>query len=127
VVVRQIRLRGTHVLQGAEHLARFGLQRVSGQPSRHGFGDSEADNLGNGLAGAFGHQHVPRLQIAMQDPLAVGVVPASQTSINGSRRAVRFSRCRSQDALIATSSTYSIAKNGRPPGDVASRMRAMCG
>ena len=54
--------------------AELGEQRPLGQPLVDGLGDAEVDHLGHRLAVVEGDQDVGRLDVAVDDPLLVGVL-----------------------------------------------------
>ena len=67
-------LLGAHVFEGADDGAKLGEHRPLGQPLLDRFGHAEVDHLGLGLAVAEGHQHVGWLDVAVDNPLLVGVL-----------------------------------------------------
>ena len=67
-------LLGAHVLQRADELAVLRERRPLGQRLPGRLGHAEVDDLGDRLVVVAGHQHVRRLQIAMDDPLLVRVL-----------------------------------------------------
>ena len=54
--------------------AELGEQRPLGQPLVDRLGDAEVDHLGHRLAVVERDQHVRRLDVAVDDPLLVGVL-----------------------------------------------------
>ena len=74
VEVVQLRLLGAHVLQRADHRAELGEQRLLGQLLAGRLGHAEVDHLRHRLAVVQGDQHVGRLEVAVDDPLLVGVL-----------------------------------------------------
>ena len=70
----QLGLLGAHVLERADDRAVLGEQRLLGQPLVDRLGDAEVDDLGHRLAVVERHQHVRRLDVAVDDPLLVGVL-----------------------------------------------------
>ena len=77
---REVGLLGAHVQRRADELVEAGEQRPLGEAPAGGLGDAEVDDLGDGHAVDDGHQHVGGLQVAVDDPLLVGVLhgPADQ-------------------------------------------------
>ena len=67
-------LLGAHVFERADHRAELGEHRLFGQPLVDRLGDAEVDHLGHGLAVVERHQHVRRLDVAVDDPLLMGVL-----------------------------------------------------
>ena len=67
-------LLGAHVLERADDRAELREQRLLGQPLVDRLGHAEVDHLGHGLAVVQRHQHVRRLDVAVDDPLLVGVL-----------------------------------------------------
>ena len=61
-------------MRRADHLRKAGVQRMLGEPLIDGFGDAEIDDLGRGLAVFDRHQHVGGLEVAMDDPLLMGML-----------------------------------------------------
>ncbi len=70
----QLGLLGAHVLRRADHLAELGEQRLLGQPLADRLGHAEVDDLGHGAVVVLGHQDVRRLDVAVDDPLLMGVL-----------------------------------------------------
>ena len=60
--------------QRADHLAEAGEQRLLGQLLADRLGDAEVDDLGHRLAVVQRDQDVGRLEVAVDDPLLVGVL-----------------------------------------------------
>ena len=54
--------------------AELGEHRLLGQALVDRLGDAEVDDLGHGLAVVERDQHVRRLDVAVDDPLLVGVL-----------------------------------------------------
>ena len=70
---RRIGLLGRHVRRRADD--RPGVaQALVGEVEFRRLGDAEVDDLGRGPAVDLGDQHVARLQVAVDDPLLVGVL-----------------------------------------------------
>ena len=65
---------GAHVEGRADHQAVGRVERVLGQRLMHGFGEAEVDDLGHRLAVVEADKDVRRLQVAMDDPLVMGVL-----------------------------------------------------
>ncbi len=68
------RLFGGHVLGRADHRPGLRKQRVLRKRLVDRLGDPEVDHLGHRLAVYQLHQHVRRLEIAMDDPLLMRVL-----------------------------------------------------
>ena len=67
-------LLGRHVFQRADDLPELRVHGLLGQPGVHGLGDSEIDDLGNGLVGVEHDQHVGRLDVAVDDAFLMRVL-----------------------------------------------------
>jgi hypothetical protein len=67
-------LLGAHVLQGADDQPELGQHGLFGQLVPGRLGDAEVDDLRNRPAVVGCHQHVGRLDVAMDDALLVGVL-----------------------------------------------------
>ena len=67
-------LLGAHVLERADDLAELGEHRPFGQLLGRGLGHAEVDDLGDGPAVVFGHQHVRGLEVAVDDAFLMGVL-----------------------------------------------------
>ncbi len=76
VLSGHLRLFRTHVLGRADQHAHLGEQGLLGQPVLDRLGHTEVDDLGRRLAVLIRHQHVGRLQVAVDDRLLVGVLNA---------------------------------------------------
>jgi hypothetical protein len=71
---RHLRLLGRHVLGRAEDLRVLREQRLLGQLGAGRLGDAEVDHLRHRHAVVQRHQHVARLDVAMDDALVVRVL-----------------------------------------------------
>ena len=71
-------------------------ERPLGQPLVDGLGDAEVDHLGHRLAVDERHQHVRRLDVAMDNPLLVRVLDRLADRENSSSRSLIDSRAASQ-------------------------------
>ena len=67
-------LLGAHVQRRADHLAEAGEERLLGQLLTDGLGDAEVDDLGHRHAVVQRDQDVGRLEVAVDDPLLMGVL-----------------------------------------------------
>jgi hypothetical protein len=67
-------LLGAHVLEGADQGAELREQRPLRQPLLDRLGDAEVDDLGHRLVVVHRHEHVGRFDVAVDDPLLVGVL-----------------------------------------------------
>ena len=125
---RHFCLFGAHVLRRADQRPEFRVQRVLGQRVRHGFGDTEVDDLRHRTIILQRHQDIRWLQIAMDDSLLVGVLNALadlDEQIDPIRNRQLVPRYIIRDRLAAD---YSITKYGRPCAVApASNTRAMAG
>ena len=74
VQAAQLRLLGGHVQRGADHLGGLREQGPVGQPLPGRLGDPEIDHLHHRLVVVQRHQHVRRFDVAMDDPLLVGML-----------------------------------------------------
>ena len=72
--VAELGLLRAHVLRRADQLAVLGEERLLGQPLLGRLGDAEVDDLGHRLAVVQRDQDVGRLEVAVDDPLLVGVL-----------------------------------------------------
>jgi hypothetical protein len=63
-----------HVLRRPDEVSELGEQGLLGQPVARCLGDAEVDHLGHGLRIVQRHEHVRRLEIAVDDALLVGVL-----------------------------------------------------
>ena len=72
----QLRLFGTHVLNGTDDLTEFGKQGFVGQLQLMllGFGESEVDHFGDWLAVLSADQHVAGFEVAMNDSFLVSMM-----------------------------------------------------
>jgi hypothetical protein len=74
-------LLGAHVDWRAEQLMEPGDERLVGQLGVGGLGNSEIDDLGDGVSVVETDQHVRRFHVAVNDPLLMRVMQG-QTHIN---------------------------------------------
>ena len=74
VVRTEGRLLGAHVQRRADELGEPGEQRLVGELSAGRLGDAEVDDLHNRFVVVKRHQHVRRLDVAMDDPLLMRVL-----------------------------------------------------
>ena len=65
---------GRHVFQRADHGAELRGERFVGEPARGGLGHAEVDDLRDGPAVDDRHQDVGRLEVAVDEPLLMGVL-----------------------------------------------------
>ena len=72
----QLRLFGTHVLNGTDDLTEFGKQGFVGQLHLMllGFGESEVDHFGDRLAILSANHHVAGFEVAMNDSFLVSMM-----------------------------------------------------
>ena len=69
-----LRLLGAHVQRRADELREAGVERLLGERCADRLGDAEVDHLGDRLAVVQRDQDVGGLQVAVDDPLLVGVL-----------------------------------------------------
>ena len=70
------RLFGAHVFRRTDHLPQLGEDRPLGQLTVERLGHTEVDDLRHRQSVLLGHQHVGRLEVAVQDRLLVRVLHA---------------------------------------------------
>ena len=115
VEVVELGLLGAHVQRRADHQAVGRVQRVLGQRLVHRLGQAEVDHLGHRLAVVQADENVRRLQVAVDDPLLMGVLHGLADRHEQLRAARAIGRrAWSQYSVIGTPLTYSMTKNGRP-------------
>ncbi len=74
ILVVQLGLLGRHVLQRAHHRPETRVHRALGEPLAGRLGHAEIDDLGDRPAVIGRDQDVRRLDVAVDDPLLVGVL-----------------------------------------------------
>ena len=70
----QFRLLRAHVLGRSNYIPKPRIHRLFGQSLPRRLGHAEVDDFWHGLAIVERHQHIRRFQIAMNDPLLMGVL-----------------------------------------------------
>jgi hypothetical protein len=74
VEAAELRLLGRHVLRRPDDLPELGEERLLREPAVRGLGDPEVDHLRHRLAVVERDEDVRRLQVAVDDALAVRVL-----------------------------------------------------
>ena len=98
------------VLRCAHHLAELREQRVLDGPLVGGLGDAEIDYFWNGRAVLFHHEHVRRLQVAVDHTFLVRMLNRTAHCEEQRSRSPMVIRLRSQYCVMGTPSMYSITK-----------------
>ncbi len=74
VMACHLRLFGAHVFGGAYDLAQLGVDSLLSEALVGSLGDAEVNDLGYGPFSLSGHQDIRRLEVAVNDPLLVGML-----------------------------------------------------